>query len=140
MTYKPSRPLLGSGALFAALLLAPAAQGQEGLSADQEHEEEAEEIIVQGTRTRRRIQDEPIRVEVIVREEIEEKLLMRPGNIGMLVNETPGIRVQVTSPALGAANIRVQGLEGRYTQLLADGLPLYGGQASSLRPISVKSR
>lgn len=57
---------------------------------------------------------------------------MRPGNIGMLVNETPGIRVQVTSPALGAANIRVQGMEGRYTQLLADGLPLYGGQASSL--------
>lgn len=57
---------------------------------------------------------------------------MRPGNIAMLVNETPGIRVQVTSPALGAANIRVQGLEGRYTQLLADGLPLYGGQTSSL--------
>jgi iron complex outermembrane receptor protein len=33
---------------------------------------------------------------------------------------------------LGAANIRVQGLEGRYTQLLADGLPLYGGQNSAL--------
>ena len=107
-------------------------QGQEDGKAHDEHEEEAEEIIVQGTRTRRRIQDEPIRVEVIVREEIEEKLLMRPGNIAMLVNETPGIRVQVTSPALGAANIRVQGLEGRYTQLLADGLPLYGGQSSSL--------
>jgi iron complex outermembrane receptor protein len=104
----------------------------EGAEAQGENEEEAEEIIVQGTRTRRRIQDEPIRVEVIVREEIEEKLLMRPGNIAMLVNETPGIRVQVTSPALGAANIRVQGLEGRYTQLLADGLPLYGGQNSAL--------
>jgi outer membrane receptor protein involved in Fe transport len=75
-------------------------QGQEDGEAHDEHEEEAEEIIVQGTRTRRRIQDEPIRVEVIVREEIEEKLLMRPGNIAMLVNETPGIRVQVTSPAL----------------------------------------
>jgi signal transduction histidine kinase len=49
---------------------------------------EREEIIVQGTRTRRRVQDEPIRVEVITREEIEEKLLMRPGNIAMLVNET----------------------------------------------------
>ena len=108
------------------------AQEPEDSEADQEHAEEAEEIIVQGTRTRRRIQDEPIRVEVIVREEIEEKLLMRPGNIAMLVNETPGIRVQVTSPALGSANIRIQGLEGRYTQLLADGLPLYGGQASSL--------
>ena len=57
---------------------------------------------------------------------------MRPGNVAMLVSETGGVRVQVTSPALGAANIRVQGMEGRYTQLLADGLPLYGGQSSSL--------
>jgi iron complex outermembrane receptor protein len=110
---------------------APEREHQDG-NAQEEHEKEAEEIIVRGTRTRRRIQDEPIRVEVIVREEIEEKLLMRPGNIAMLVNETPGIRLQVTSPALGSANIRIQGLEGRYTQLLADGLPLYGGQASSL--------
>jgi iron complex outermembrane receptor protein len=83
------------------------------------------------------VQDEPIRVEVITREEIEEKLLMRPGQIAMLVNETPGVRVQVTSPALGAANIRVQGMEGRYTQLLADGLPLYGGQASSLGVLQI---
>ncbi len=94
--------------------------------------EEHEEIIVQGTRSGRRVQDEPIRVEVIAGEEIEEKAIMRPGNIAMLVNETGGVRVQVTSPALGAANIRIQGLEGRYTQLLADNLPLYGGQASSL--------
>src|SRR6056297_663024 len=57
---------------------------------------------------------------------------MRPGNISMLVAETGGVRVQTTSPALGSANIRLQGLYGRYTQLLADGLPLYGGQASSI--------
>ena len=95
-------------------------------------EEEGDEIIVQATRSRRRIQDEPIRVEAITREEIEEKALMRPGNVAMLVSETGGVRVQVTSPALGAANIRVQGMDGRYTQLLADGLPLYGGQSSSL--------
>ncbi|MFN3727687.1 MAG: TonB-dependent receptor plug domain-containing protein [Allosphingosinicella sp.] len=100
---------------------------------EREHAAEEEEvIIVQGTRTRRSVQDEPIRVEVITREEIEEKLLMRPGNIAMLLNETGGVRVQVTSPALGASNIRIQGMEGRYTHLLADGLPLYGGQASSL--------
>ena len=89
-----------------------------------EHGEENHEIIVQGTRSGRRVQDEPIRVEVIAGEEIEEKAIMRPGNIAMLVNETGGVRVQVTSPALGAANIRIQGLEGRYTQLLADNLPL----------------
>ena len=87
---------------------------------------------VQATRTGRKLEDEPVRVEVIVREEIEEKLLMRPGNIAMLVSETPGVRVQVTSPALGSANIRMQGLRGRYTQLLSDGLPLFGGQVPSL--------
>lgn len=72
------------------------------------------------------MQDEPIRVEVIDQDEVEEKLMMTPGNIAMLVAETGGLRVQVTSPALGSSNVRVRGLEGRYTQLLADGLPLYG--------------
>ena len=92
-----------------------------------EPEEKVEEIVVEATRSGRRVQDEPIRVEVIDREEIEEKLLMTPGNISMLVAETGGLRVQVTSPALGSSNVRVRGLEGRYTQFLADGLPLYGG-------------
>lgn len=95
-------------------------------------EDQGEDIVVQATRTGRRVQDEPIRVEVLDREEIEEKILMSPGNIAMLVSETPGVRVQVTSPALGASNVRVQGLKGRYTQILADGLPLYGGQTPSI--------
>lgn len=112
--------------------LAEDAMPQEDEHSHADEGEEHEEIIVQGTRSGRRVQDEPIRVEVIAGEEIEEKAIMRPGNIAMLVNETGGVRVQVTSPALGAANIRIQGLEGRYTQLLADNLPLYGGQASSL--------
>lgn len=101
-------------------------------SDDSASEEPEDEIIVQATRSGRRVQDEPVRVEVINREEIEEKLMMRPGNVAMILSETGGLRVQVTSPALSAANIRVQGMDGRYTLLLADGLPLYGGQASSL--------
>lgn len=99
---------------------------------DHDHEKTLDTVVVQTTRSGRLAQDEPVKVELINREEIEEKAIMRPGNIATLVNETGGIRVQVTSPALGAANIRVQGLYGRYTSLLADGLPLYGGQASSL--------
>lgn len=55
----------------------------------------------------------------------------------MMLNETGGLRVQVTSPALGSANVRIHGMRGRYTQLLADGLPLYGGQASSLGLLQV---
>lgn len=120
--------------IFITLLAIASPVGAQG-DADQhetEHAaEEAEEIVVQATRSGRRVQDEPVRVEVIGGEEIEEKLLMTPGNISMLVAETGGLRVQVTSPALGAANVGVRGLEGRYTQLLADGLPLYG-QASSI--------
>jgi iron complex outermembrane receptor protein len=91
-----------------------------------------EEITVTATRTDKRIEDEPLRVEVLEREEIEEKALMTPGDIAMLLNETGGLRVQVTAPSLGAANIRIQGLRGRYTQLLADGLPLYGGQTGGI--------
>lgn len=102
-----------------------------------EHAEAVEEIVVQATRSRRRLQDESIRVEVLAGEEVEEKLLMRPGNISMMLNETGGLRVQVTSPAIGSANVRIHGMRGRYTLLLADGLPLYGGQASSLGLLQV---
>nr|WP_303682704.1 TonB-dependent receptor [Brevundimonas naejangsanensis] len=135
--------LAAVAATLAVSLSAPSAFAQDAEHHDDEQEHghdeatEVEDIIVQATRSGRRIQDEPIRVEVIGREEIEEKLLMTPGNIAMLVNETGGVRVQVTSPALGAANIRMQGMSGRYTQLLADGLPLYGGQASSLGVLQI---
>ncbi|HEY0104330.1 MAG TPA: TonB-dependent receptor [Brevundimonas sp.] len=126
---------LTASALVLAALITPSAGMAQDVGGEAHHLGEATEIddvIVQSTRSRRRVQDEPVRVEVLGQEEIEEKLLMRPGNISMLLAETGGLRVQVTSPGLGAANIRVQGLRGRYTQLLADGLPLYGGQASSL--------
>ncbi len=91
-----------------------------------------EEIIVTATRNDVQIEDEPLRVEVVPRDEIDEKAVMTPGDIAMLLNETSGVRVQVTSPSLGAANVRVQGLRGRYTQILSDGLPLYGGQTGSI--------
>jgi iron complex outermembrane receptor protein len=99
---------------------------------------EAEEtVIVTATRTNTRLQDQPLRVEVIDREEIEEKALMTPGSVAMLLGETTGLRVQTTSPALGAANVRIQGLRGRYSQLVADGLPLYGAQGDSFSLLQV---
>jgi iron complex outermembrane receptor protein len=33
--------------------------------------------------------------------------------------------------------VRIQGLRGRYTQILTDGMPLYGGQAGALGPLQV---
>ena len=92
-----------------------------------------EEItVVASTRTGRRIEDQPMRVEALDREEIEEKMLMTPGDIVMMLNEMGGLRVQATSPSLGAASVRIQGMRGRYTRFLSDGLPLYGSQPGGL--------
>ena len=76
---------------------------------------EEEVTVVASTRTERRIEDQPMRVEVLNREEVEEKMLMTPGDIGMMLNEMGGLRVQATSPSLGAASVRIQGMRGRYT-------------------------
>ena len=129
MTFAPrARNALPTLAMTALALLATptAARAQDADDAD------SQEIVVQGTRTGHHLDDEPIRVEVIAREDIEEKQMMTPGNIAMMVTESPGVRTQVTAPSLGAASIRMQGMQGRYTQFLADGLPLYGGQAPAI--------
>jgi iron complex outermembrane receptor protein len=91
-----------------------------------------EEVTVSATRIDVRLQDVPTRVEVLDREEIEEKIMMTPGDIVMMLNEMGGLRVQATSPSLGAASIRIQGMQGRYTRFLADGLPLFGQQVGGL--------
>ena len=96
-----------------------------------------ETVVVTATRSERRLQDEPLRVEVIDREEIEEKALMTPGSVAMLLGETTGLRVQTTAPSIGAANVRIQGLRGRYAQMLADGLPLYGSGGDSFSMLQV---
>src|SRR4051794_17407071 len=91
-----------------------------------------EHVIVSATRTGRTADEDPTRVDVVDREEIEEKAMMTPGDVVMMLNETGGVRVQATSPSLGAASIRIQGMRGRYTRFLADGLPLYGEQIGAI--------
>ncbi|QFU05484.1 Colicin I receptor precursor [Pseudoalteromonas sp. THAF3] len=118
----------------AAVLVSPflaLAQGSEEHH-HQHNNKKVERIQVTASRLGRIVTESATRTEVISAEEIQEKAIMRPGNISMLVAETGGVRVQNTSPALGSANIRLQSLYGRYTQLLSDGLPLYGGQSTSI--------
>ncbi|MBI4430082.1 MAG: TonB-dependent receptor [Ignavibacteriales bacterium] len=90
---------------------------------------EESEVVVTGTRTMHNIADVPVRIEVIPLEEIEEKVLMTPSSVAMLLNESTGARVQTTSSTSGALNLRIQGLSGRYTQILFDGIPSFGGMA-----------
>jgi len=89
-----------------------------------------ETVTVSATRTDRGLEDQPLRVEVLDAEEIDERLMMTPGDVVMTLNEMGGMRVQATSPSLGAASIRIQGMRGRDTRFLSDGLPLFGEQVS----------
>lgn len=94
--------------------------------------EELEEITINSTRSSRTIEDIPTRVEFIAGEELSEKGNMKPGDIRMLLNESTGIQTQQTSATSYNSSIRIQGLDGKYTQLLRDGLPLYSGFSGGL--------
>ena len=91
-----------------------------------------EEIVISSTRSTRTIQNIPTRIEFIGSEELDEKGNMKAGDIRMLLAESTGIHVQTTSPTSANASIRIQGLDGRYTQILKDGFPIYSGASSGL--------
>lgn len=116
--------------------LTVAAGQQQTVEVDLQSSTFEEEITVSATRTDKRLEDQAMRVEVLAREEIEEKMLMTPGDIVMMLNETGGLRVQATSPSLGAASVRIQGMQGRYTRFLSDGLPLFG-EVGGLGPLQI---
>src|SRR5688572_18771973 len=98
---------------------------------------EMEPVTITATRTERLAEDTPLRVEILDEMEVDENTLMAPSGITMLLNETPGLRVQNASPTLGTGSVRILGLSGQYTAMLADGLPLYGGAASALGPLDI---
>ena len=90
------------------------------------------EVIVTSTRTNSRIENIPIRIEVIGKEEVNEEVNIKPANISKLLLESTSIQAQQTSSTNGNVSIRLQGLDGKYTQILKDGFPLYGGFAQGL--------
>jgi outer membrane receptor for ferrienterochelin and colicins len=102
-----------------------------------EEDDLEEEVVVTSTRTSRTISNTPTRTEVISGEELAEKGNMKPGDIRMLLSESTGIQVQQTSATSYNAGIRIQGLDGRYTQILRDGYPLYSGFAGGLSILQI---
>lgn len=99
--------------------------------------EQMDEVTLTSTRSSRTIQDIPTRIEFIAGEELSEKGNMKPGDIRMLLNESTGIRTQQTSATSYNSSIRIQGLDGKYTQLLRDGFPLYSGYSGGLSLMQV---
>lgn len=111
----------------------PMQEGSMPVEIEMEPDEEMlDEVVVQSTRGTRTIGNIPTRVEFISGEELDEKGSMKPSDIRMLLNESTGIITQQTSATSGNALIRIQGLDGRYTQILKDGFPVFAGAASGL--------
>lgn len=86
-----------------------------------------EVTVVASTRNNQRIENSPLKVEVLGKEEMDEENTIKPGNIASILGDVSGIQIQQSSAVTGNANVRIQGLDGRYTQILRDGMPLFDG-------------
>ena len=107
------------------------------ITLDKPAEATEEEVIVSSSRTERGIENLPTKVEVLGAEEVNEEVGIKPGNIASLLGDVAGIQIQQTSAATGNAEMRVQGLPGKYTQLLKDGMPLFGGYSGSFSILQI---
>jgi iron complex outermembrane receptor protein len=85
-------------------------------------------VVVTTTRVPSLVSDEPIRIEAVPSEEIEENLTVQPGNISTLLNELPSARIQSAAPGLGGVGLQLRGMPTRHTLVLTDGLPLLGAE------------
>jgi len=101
-------------------------------------ENNLKEVIVASTRNDKRLEDAPMKIEVVDKEEMQEEQAARPANVVGMLGDIGGIRVQQTSVVNGNANVRIQGLDGRYTQMLRDGMPLYDGLSGGFGILQVQ--
>ncbi len=95
---------------------------------DADADQDLSTVVITATRKPTLIQDEPLRVEAVPAEEIEENLTVQPGNLSSLLTELPSVRVQALAPSLGGAGVQLRGMPARDTLVLTDGLPLLGAQ------------
>lgn len=96
-----------------------------------------DEVVVSSTRTNSRIDDLNIKVEVLGQDDMNEESTIVPGSITSILGDLSIITIQRTNPVNGNEAIRMQGLDPRYTQIMRDGLPLYGGFSGSLGVLSI---
>jgi len=101
-------------------------------------EAEMAEVVVTSTRSSaNRIEDLPMKVEVLGQEETKEESGIKPGNVASLLGDLSVIHIQNTSAVSGSNAIRMQGLDGKYTQLLRDGVPVYEGISGNFGVLAI---
>lgn len=97
---------------------------------------ELDEVFIVSNRANRSVANTPSRIEVLT-DEVEEAATMDPSKIAHLLMHTTGVQVQQTSATSGSASVRIQGQYGRYTQILKDGFPIYGGFTGGLGVLQI---
>jgi outer membrane receptor for ferrienterochelin and colicins len=85
-----------------------------------------QETVVTATRTSRRLDDVPVRTEVVSRDTIER---LGARTLADAMEFTTGVRVENNCQNCNFSQIRLLGLEGPYTQLLVDGQPVVSSLA-----------
>ncbi|MGE5497486.1 MAG: TonB-dependent receptor domain-containing protein [Syntrophothermus sp.] len=115
----------------------PAETGKTIVVYMEESEESLKDVIISTSRVSRSLEDIPVRIEAVAAEELDEKLSVRVSDITQLLSEVNGIQVQQNSLLSGASSVRMLGLDGRYTQILKDGYPLYSGLSGGLSIIQI---
>jgi outer membrane receptor for ferrienterochelin and colicins len=86
-----------------------------------------ETVVVTGTRREEFVSQAPVRTELLQQEIYVKKAST---NLAEALTATiPGVRVEANCQNCGFTQIRLNGLEGKYTQILEDGLPTFSGVA-----------
>ena len=96
-----------------------------------------EVVLVSSTRNNQQIENSPLKVEVLGLEEMQEEAVIKPAGIASILGDISGVQIQQSSQVTANANVRIQGLDGRYTQILKDGLPLYDGFSGGFGILSI---
>lgn len=85
-----------------------------------------DDVVVTATRTNRRLEDVPVRTEVV-----DSRAMQAIGarTLADAVEYTTGVRVESNCQNCNFSQIRLLGLEGPYTQILIDGQPVISSLA-----------
>lgn len=80
-----------------------------------------EQIVVTATKTPKLYAEVPVKTEVITQTEIKQKAAV---NLAESLSFTPGVRIENNCQNCNFTQVRINGMEGKYTQILIDGNPL----------------
>jgi len=85
-------------------------------------------VVVTGTGAEYLVQEAPIRTELLTEELVTRQVKTTLAEAFQA--SVPGVRMEMNCQNCGFMQIRMNGLEGGYTQILEDGLPSYSGVTS----------